>query len=90
MEVGRVGCLAWVLLVASVVLASRSVPAQESPEEVFTKGENAFKFQDYAAAERLLRPLLHPKILLKDPLEIKKAREYLGACYYWLKDYERM
>lgn len=60
------------------------------PQEQFHKAENAFKFQDYVTAERLLRPLLHPRVVLTEPLRTKKAREYLGACYYWLKQYDKM
>ena len=62
----------------------------ESPEEGFKQAENTFRFQDYAGAEKILRQLLHPEVLLNDPEKIIKAREYLGACYFWLKDEKRM
>ncbi|NOZ02663.1 MAG: hypothetical protein GXP54_12350 [Deltaproteobacteria bacterium] len=62
----------------------------ETPEFGFKEAENNFRFQDYKAAEKILRQLLHPEVLLKDPEKVIKAREYLGACYFWLKDYKRM
>lgn len=66
--------------------------AQESQtvEERFREAENTFRFQDYEKAEKLLYNLLHPEVLLTDPDQIIKAREYLGACYYWLGDEKRM
>lgn len=54
------------------------------------EAENAFRFQDYVTAEKLLYPLLHPEVVISDPDDILKAREYLGACYYWLGNEKRM
>ncbi len=68
----------------------RVVAFAETPEERFREAENTFRFQDYAAAEVLLNSLLHPEVLLKGPDDVLKAREYLGACYYWLGNEKRM
>lgn len=78
------------MALAVVVAASWEVAFAQTPEERFREAENNFRFQDYAAAEVLLNSLLHPDVLLKDPDEVLKAREYLGACYYWLGNEKRM
>ena len=57
-----------------------------TPEERFKKAENTFRFQDYRRAVKQLESLLYPVVVLKDPNRILKAHEYLGACFYWLKD----
>ncbi len=78
-------------LVVGVALLALEVRAfAQSPEERFREAENTFRFQDYAAAEALLYSLLHPEVLLKAPDDVLKAREYLGACYYWLGNEKRM
>ncbi len=78
------------LAVAVVVATSWEVAFAQTPEERFREAENTFRFQDYAAAEAILNSLLHPEVLLKDPDQVLKAREYLGACYYWLGNEKRM
>lgn len=62
----------------------------EDPKARFLQAENTFRFQDYQAAEAALYALLHPDVLLTDPDDVLKAREYLAACYYWLGNEKRM
>jgi len=62
----------------------------DTPQEEFLEAENTFRFQDYKSAEKILYRLLHPEVLLDDPEEVIKAREYLGACYFWLENEKRM
>lgn len=83
--VRKMACIATLFLVTW-----RDVAYAQSPEERFREAENTFRFQDYAAAEALLNSLLHPEVLLEDPDQVLKAREYLGACYYWLGNEKRM
>lgn len=63
---------------------------QKTPQERFIEAENTFRFQDYRGAADALYALLYPEILLDNPDMVLKAREYLGACYYWLGDEKRM
>jgi len=72
-----------VLLVIIGVVRPVEVLA-ESPETGFKEAENTFRFQDYESAEKILRQLLHPEVLVEDQDMVLKAREYLGACYFWL------
>jgi len=78
---------AWAI---AIVLFQAARAYSETPEERFREAENTFRFQDYSAAEAALNALLHPVVLLKDPDMVLKAREYLGACYYWLGNERRM
>lgn len=80
-----------VFTLAEITVATASFSVQAAtPEEELVDAENTFRFQDYKAAESLLRKLLYPEIRLTHPDHVIKAREYLGACYFWLKDYKRM
>ena len=63
---------------------------RQTPEQRFKNAENTFRFQDYPRAVRQLQALLYPRPVLKDPAMVKKAHEYLGACFYWLKKPKRM
>ena len=79
------------LVLAAAVLASVSRQASAStPEEDFVAAENTFRFQDYPAARRMLEALLYPEVRLTDPDQVLKAREYLGAACFWMKDEKRM
>ena len=71
-------------------LISLSYKGNATPKDDFKKAEAAFRFQDYKTAEKLLVKLLYPKPELKDKKLLIKAREYLGACYFWLKKPQRM
>jgi len=63
-----------------------SVHAEEGdPTEIFALAESAFEYQDYKKTVALLEPLLSPKLRL-DGARLRKAREYLGTSYWWLKD----
>ncbi len=59
--------------------------AEGDPAEVFALAESAFEYQDYKKTVALLEPLLSPKPRL-DGARLRKAREYLGTSYWWLKD----
>lgn len=37
-----------------------------------------------------MEALLYPRPLIKDRTKLLKAREYLGACYFWLHRYKQM
>jgi hypothetical protein len=62
----------------------------KTPQERFTEAENTFRFQDYKTAADALYALLYPDVLLDNPDMVLKAREYLGASYFWLGDERRM
>ena len=79
------------LVLAAAVLASFSrLASAATPEEDFVAAENTFRFQDYPAARRMLESLLYPEVRLSDPDQVLKAREYLGAACFWMKDERRM
>lgn len=93
---GRIARAARAVLVG-IAAAASGVPASaqvtepsRTPEQRLREAENVFRFQDYAAAEAALYGLLHPEVLLTSPDDVLKAREYLGACYYWLGNEKRM
>ncbi len=80
-------------LLVALALAAPLAPAATRagpPDQDFQAAENTFRFQDYKTAERLLSDLLYPEIRLINPDQVVKAREYLGACYYWIGDEKRM
>lgn len=91
---GRVTCGLLAILIlcrTAPALAQGAEPAEgRDPKVRFQEAENTFRFQDYTAAEAALNALLHPEVLLTDPDDVLKAREYLGACYYWLGNEKRM
>jgi hypothetical protein len=83
------GALVWWALIITIlpgnpVLAQEAVTAQPNPEERLEIAENEFRYQDYAKAADLLRPLLYPAVLLRKKADRIKAREYLAACSWWL------
>lgn len=78
------------LLLPIYLLALNGQAWAETPEELFQKAENVFRFQDYKTAESMLYALLYPELKLTNPDQIMKAHEYLGACYYWLQNEKRM
>ncbi len=69
-----------------VVIVVHPVYGEEAdPAEIFALAESAFEYQDYKKTVSLLDPLMSPKPLL-DGARLRKAREYLGTSYWWLKD----
>jgi len=64
--------------------------AADTPEDEFRAAENTFRFQDFKEAERRLKALLYPEVRLTNPDQVLKAREYLGAVYFWLGDEKAM
>ncbi len=72
--------------VAFVVIAA--LPARgedDDPAQIFALAESAFEYQDYKKTVALLEPLLNPKPQVAGK-RLRKAREYLGTSYWWLKD----
>jgi hypothetical protein len=58
--------------------------AAATPEEEFQTGEDAFRYQNYEQAVRALEAVLYPQVRLGDPQRVLRAREMLGASYWWL------
>ena len=75
-----------VVLLMIVVPSLRA--AEGDPAEIFALAQSAFEYQDYKKTVALLEPLLTPKPLL-DGVRLRKAREYMGTSYWWLKDIGR-
>ncbi len=83
--------LLWAVALTGTSFGARAAGAEprntEDPATRFANGENHFRYQDYPRAIRTLRPLLYPKVLLTDPAQRHRAREYLAASYWWIKDF---
>lgn len=79
-------------VLATVVVSSHALceDKPKTPQERFIEAENTFRFQDYKGAADALYSLLYPDVLLDNPDMVLKAREYLGACYFWLGNEKRM
>jgi hypothetical protein len=58
---------------------------EPDPVQQFELGKSAFQYQDYKKAVSLLKPLLYPSVRLTRRTQVLKAREFLGASYWWLK-----
>ena len=58
--------------------------ASAGPEEDLQTAEDAFRYQNYEQAVKLLDGVLYPKVRLTDPQQLIKARELLGSSYWWL------
>jgi hypothetical protein len=63
--------------------------AVSSPAEDLSRARVAYEQNDWPTAIRLLRPLLHPKILLASEADVETARKLLGSSYYFTKDETR-
>lgn len=86
----RIGPSLTLVMLVTIGVIGPGQALAESPETGFKEAENTFRFQDYEGAETILRQLLHPEVLLEDQDMVLKAREYLGACYFWLGNQKRM
>lgn len=75
------------LVLAVVLVCPINAPGQV---DQFKKAEAAFQFQDFKTAKRLLEHLLYPRPRIRDRSRLLKAHEYLGACYFWLKQPKKM
>ena len=72
--------------VAFVVVAVFPASGEDDdPAQIFALAESAFEYQDYKMTVALLEPLLNPKPRLAGK-RLRKAREYQGTSYWWLKD----
>jgi len=75
-----------ILLWGMVALCEHEI----TPAKRFDKAKNLFQFQDYKKAARQLKLLLYPTPIIKDKARLLKAREYLGACYFWMHKDKQM
>lgn len=69
-------------LLFSIVL---TLPAVDSPEDIFKSAIEDFEFGEHALASKKLRSILEP-IRLSNADDVIVARQYLGACYHLLDD----
>jgi len=78
--------LGLILIAVGLGVPALAAPLENTPTEQYELARNAFEYQDYEKAVRLLKPLLIPSATLPTIDMVLKAREMLATSMWWRGD----